>query len=46
MNIRVVWLESSLGTFWMAKDERFLHADNEDWSDCSDAQADLIFPSR
>ena len=25
----------------MAKDAKFLHADNEDGSDCADAQADL-----
>ena len=26
---------------WVAKNAKFLHADNEDWSDCADAQADL-----
>ena len=33
--------QSSLGTFWIAKYARFLHADIEDWSDCMDVQADL-----
>ena len=27
--IRALWSESSLGTFWIAKDAKFLHADNE-----------------
>ena len=36
-----VWSKSSLGAFWIAKDEKFSHADNEDWSDWADAQADL-----
>ena len=36
-----VWLESSLGTFCEAKATKFLHADNEDWSDCADVQADF-----
>ena len=31
----------SLGTFWIAKDAKFLHADKEDWLDCVDVQADL-----
>ena len=26
---------------WIAKDAKFLHANNEDWSDCAHAQADL-----
>ena len=30
MRICKVWLESSLGTFWIAKDAKFLHVDNED----------------
>ena len=30
LRIRAVWSESSLGAFWIAKDARFLHADNED----------------
>ena len=36
-----IWSESSLGTFQITKDARFLHADKEDWSDCADAHADL-----
>ena len=28
--ICAVWSESSLGTFWLAKAAKFLHADNED----------------
>ena len=28
--ICAVWLESSLGAFWIAKDAKFLHADNKD----------------
>ena len=40
--IWVVWSESSLyGAFWIAKDAKFLHADNGDWSDCTEAQDDL-----
>ena len=27
---RTVWSESSLGAYWIAKDAKFLHADNED----------------
>ena len=30
LGIRPVWSESSLGTQWVAKDPRFLHADSED----------------
>ena len=30
LHIRAVWSEYSLGTFWIAKDAEFLHADNED----------------
>ena len=30
MRIRAVRSESSLGAFWIAKDVKFLHADNED----------------
>ena len=33
--------ESSLGTFRIAKDAKFLHADKKDWSDCAHTQADL-----
>ena len=39
--IRVVWSESSLTSFWIAKEAKFLHTDNEDWSDYADAQVDL-----
>ena len=28
--IGIVWSESSLGAFWLAKAVKFLHADNED----------------
>ena len=41
LHIRTVWSESSLGAFWIAKDAKFLYADNEDWSDCTDAQTDF-----
>ena len=30
LRIRAVWSESSLDAFWIAKDEKFLHASNED----------------
>ena len=30
LGVRPVWSESSLCTHWVAKDQRFLHADNED----------------
>ena len=30
LHIRTVWLESSLDAFQIAKDAKFLHADNED----------------
>ena len=30
LRTRAVWSESSLGAFRMAKDARFIHADNED----------------
>ena len=43
LGIRPIWSESSLSAHWVAKDLRFLHADNEDWSDWADAQADLSF---
>ena len=36
LRIRAVWSESSLGAFWIAKTTKFLHADNEDWSDYTD----------
>ena len=31
LRIRAVWSESSLGAFWIAKDAKFLYADNEDY---------------
>ena len=30
LRMRVVWLESSLSAFWIAKDAKFLQAENED----------------
>ena len=30
LRIRAVWSESSPGTFWISKDAKFLHVDNED----------------
>ena len=42
LRIRAVWSESSLGAVWIAKDAKFLTADNEDWADCAHAQTDLI----
>ena len=30
LRIRAVWSESSTGAFWIAKDAKVLHADNED----------------
>ena len=41
LHIRAVWLESSLGIFSMAKDAKFLHADNNDRSDWADERVDL-----
>ena len=38
--IRAVCSESLLGAFCITKVAKFLHAVNEDWSDCADAQAD------
>ena len=35
------WSESSLGAFWIAKDAKFLHADNKGFDQTADAQADL-----
>ena len=29
LHIRAVWLESSLGAFWLTKNAKFLHAYNE-----------------
>ena len=41
LRIRAVWLESSLGTFWTAKDAKFLrHAGNKN-SDCSLTESSL-----
>ena len=40
LGIRPDWSESSLSTQWVAKEQSFLHADSEDWSDWADAQAD------
>ena len=39
--IRTVWSEYSLDAFWITKDAKFLNADNEDWTDCADAQTDM-----
>ena len=33
LRIRAVWLEFLLGTFSISKDAKFIHEDNEDWSD-------------
>ena len=41
LGIRPDWSESSLCAEWVAEDLSFLHADNKDWSDWADAQADL-----
>ena len=30
LRIRTVWSESSFGVVWIAKDAKFLHADNKD----------------
>ena len=37
LGILPVWSESSLRALWVAKDQRFLHVDSEDWSDLADA---------
>ena len=39
LRIRAVWPESSL--VWIAKDAKFLHVNNEYWSDCANVPADL-----
>ena len=31
LRIRAVWSESSLGAVWIAKDTKFIHADNENY---------------
>ena len=31
LRVRAGWSESSQGAFWIAKDAKFLHADNEDY---------------
>ena len=41
LGTRPSWSESSLCAKWGATDPRFPYAGNEDWSDWSDAQADL-----
>ena len=41
LRIREVWSETSLNAFWIAMDAKFIHVDNEDWSDCADVQAVL-----
>ena len=41
LRIRAVWSESSLSAFWITKEAIFLHAYNEDWSDCADEEAVL-----
>ena len=38
--VHSVWSESSLDTFWIYKDEKFLNRDNEDWSNCIGAHTD------
>ena len=45
LGIRPVWSESSLCAQWVANDPSFLHADSEDWSDWTDAQANLSLRS-
>ena len=42
LRIYTVSSESSLGTFWIAKDANFLHAVNEDWSGCAHHENTLI----
>ena len=46
MYIRAGWSESSLSEFWIAKDAKFLHAANEDWSDCAEADESSITKTR
>ena len=42
LRIRAVWSESSLGAFWIVKEAKFLHADDEDSDQTAHpAQADL-----
>ena len=41
LHIRAVCSESSLSAFWIAKDAKFLHADNEDSGQRADALVDL-----
>ena len=41
LRFRTVCSDSLLGAFWITKDAMFLCAGTEDWSDCTDAQADL-----
>ena len=39
--IRAVRSESSLSVFRIEMGAKFLHVDNEDWSDCADAEVEL-----
>ena len=44
LRIRAVWSESSQGALLVAKDrKRLQQADNENWLDCADTQANLSF---
>ena len=38
-----VWSESLLCTQWVARNPSFVHADSKDWSDWTDAQANLCW---
>ena len=40
LHIRTVWSNFSLETFWIAKDEKSLHADKEDRPVCVVAQGE------
>ena len=42
LRIRAVWSESSLGALWIAKDAKFLHANNEN-SDLTAQMCRLIW---
>ena len=42
-HIRAIWSECSLGAFWIAKDAKSLYANNQDWSECADADRDQGF---
>ena len=41
LRIATVWSASSLRAFWIVKDAKLLHEDNEDGSDCADTLADM-----